>query len=288
MGRLGSGLQILESYAGSAIRPGRPSDDALLGLLVRMAGSDGHVDDEEMELLHGVLGGTESEVQAYIRRVQAEPLDLDAVTAALDTDDRRWMTLRFLARMASRDERLATAERALLDDLAEAFALPAGSVDRALAEANGPPADRLDAASLRAIVAAIGWDAALTDSGPVASADLVAVLPAGAHPVLRVGVDQIEVLGLYEEGLVGRFLEGAAFLPWRSIVGCSPGQGLESSVRVFTEDGRIWSVVDSRLGALTLIVDRLHRGPRPSKGARPVISRLLRDETWDASEDEVP
>lgn len=285
MGRLGSGLQILESYAGSAIRRGEASDDALLALLVRMAGSDGHLDDGELAMLHGVLGGNESEAKAYIRRVQAEPLDLNAVRAALDTDDRRWMTLRFLARMAGRDAQLTPSERGLLDDLARAFDMPEGSVERALREAEGPPAERLTAASLRAIVEAIGWDAAATDLSPVASQDLAAVVPAGAHAVMRIGVDQAEVLGLYEEGLVGRFLEGAAFLPWSTIVGCSRGRGLESSVRVFTEDGRIWSVVDSRLGALALIMDRLYRAsdpPRPTQ--RPVISRVSAGKTWDGSE----
>jgi hypothetical protein len=282
MTRIGEGLALLDSYAGSAIRPGSPSDDALITLLVWMATSDGHLDDDELEMLDAVLGLGLDATRAHVFAIRREPLHLDALAAALDTDDRRWTTLRFAARMAGKDRSVAPAERKLLDELAAAFALGAGAVDRALSEIDGPPRDRLDAEVLRQIITSLAWDAAIFADGPVESEDLLPAVPAGATPVLRIGVDQTEVLGVYVEGLVGRFLEGPAFLTWSEIVACHGGIGLESSVRLITESGRIWSVVDSRLAGVARLIDRLHR-PDPAPPRPVLVQRVVAGATWDDS-----
>jgi hypothetical protein len=177
--------------------------------------------------------------------------------------------------MAWRDEDLAAEERAFLQDLATALQLPEGALDRVLREMTGPPAERLSIENLRGLLSTMPWGAADFAEGDVQSTDLTPHVPEGALPVARVGVDQSEVIGIYNKGVVARFLEGAAFLPWHRIVGCARGKGLESSVRIHTDDGRIWSLVDARLSGIALFFDRLYRpdDPEPTDRA-PVITRV--------------
>lgn len=280
MTRLNDAITLLESYAGSTIRAGAPSDDALITLLVVMAASDGTLDDEELALLRRLLPLPDDALRDYVRQRARGGIDLDAIAAALDTDDRRWTALRFAARMAQTDDHLDPAERKLLDDLAVALALPEGAVDRALHETGSP--DRLHTAILRQQLDRLQWDAAQFADGPVESTDLVPLVPQGATAVCRVGVDSAEVLGIYEEGLVGRFLEGPDFLRWSEIVSANRGQGLESSVRIVAEDGRIRSLVDARLGAVALLIDRLHRpATRPAARAPRIHRSSAPGRTYD-------
>lgn len=270
-------LEQLESFAGSAIRYGaHPSDDALVHLLVHMALSDGVLDESELAMIERIMPGhSRAEVRAWIHEVRATPLDLTALGEALDTDDRRWVALRFAARMAWRDEELAAEERQFLERAVAALGLPRGALDRVLREMTGPPLERLDVAFLEEVLQGMAWGAADFAPGGVQSLDLVPHVPADARPVARVGVDHAEVLGVYDRGLVGRFLEGAAFLPWRRIVSAARGMGLESSVRLHTDDGRIWSLVDARLGAIALLIDRLFRPDDPDPtGEAPIIQRV--------------
>jgi DnaJ-domain-containing protein 1 len=280
-------LHLLESHAGSAIRPGaHPSDDALLTLLVHMAFSDGVFEPSELAMLRKVAPLPDDEaLQSWVHGIVSRPLDLEQIAAALDTDDRRWTALRYAARMAWKDEDLAPSERAFLNRLCAACELPPSALDRVLREMSGPPAERLDAEALRTLLDSFQWDAAQMAEGPVASTDLVPMVPPGATPVARIGVDHAEVLGLYQEGIVARFLEGPAFVYWREIISFNHGVGLESSVRIHTEDGRIWSLIDARLGALSLLFDRLFRPTRPRpKGPKPRIERLT-GRTWDDSDE---
>jgi|JI10StandDraft_1071094.scaffolds.fasta_scaffold550247_2 uncharacterized tellurite resistance protein B-like protein len=280
-------LHILESYAGSAIRVGEPADDALLQLLVRMAFADGTIDEGELAMLRGVLPLPDDDaLRSWIQRTLYAAPDFSHLAEAFDTDDRRWLALRFAARMAARDGRLADPEHHLLEALAADLHLPPRALDRVLREMHGPPPELLEPEALRGLLDGLNWDATMAAEGGVASDDLLGVVPAGARPVLRVGVDQAEVLGIYCEGVAGRFLEGPAFLTWRSIVGCGRGEGLESSVRLYTDDGRIWSLIDARLGAIRLLIDRLYRaGDEPTSRPAPVIQRLASPSTtFDGSE----
>jgi tellurite resistance protein len=282
MNRFEQGLALLESYAGSTLRPGVPADDALITLLVWVAFSDGHLSPEEHALLQRLLGLSADETASYAARIRSRPVDLDAIAAALDSDDRRWAALRFAGRMAGSDTTIAPGERSLLERLAQALNLGPDAVLTVLRESQGPRPERLDAAQLRSTVNALAWDVVGLDDGALQSPDLLAVVPDGARPVLRIGLDQVEVIGLFEEGLVARFLEGVAFVRWREVVAAMGGAGVESSARLLTDTGRIWSVVDSRLGALRLLVDRLYRD-KPTAG-RPVrVERVVPDETWDDS-----
>jgi uncharacterized tellurite resistance protein B-like protein len=285
MSRIHQALSALRSHDGSAIRPGRPADDALLELLVHMASTDGVFDDEEMALLYGVVPGwSPTQFRALIGRIVAEPIDLQRMAAAWDSDDARWTALRFAARMACRDGRFDLEERSFLQDLADVLNM-SSALERVLREVAGPPAERLDPARLAAMVSSLNWGAAAFVPGPVASEDLKPVVPNDATPVVRVGVDHAEVMGIYAEGLVARFLEGVAFLPWAKIVGCTSGTTLESSVRLHTEDGRVWSLVDARMSGVAMLIDRLHRtdADAPTSAAPDIRRVVAKDPTWDDS-----
>lgn len=275
-------VKLLESHAGSRIKPGDPADDALLELLVHIACSDGVVDDTEIALLEAVLPGWSQErLRTFIDEVTAKPLDLDDLASHLETDDQRWNALRFAARMAHRDETIEDEEQGFLDRLASALGLPADAVDRVHRENATGRLERLDPILLRRLIDAYPWEAADFADGGVMSADLVPMVPEGATPIVRVGVDAAEVMGIYDMGLVARFLEGPAFLRWRSIVTTSRGAGLESSVRIHTDDGRIWSLVDARMSGIQLILDRLYR-PASEGGLIEALAQA-RDtaSTWD-------
>lgn len=267
---------LLDSIAGSAIDPSRPADAALLELITHAAISDDVVEDSEIGLLSRLVPAwNDTEVHAWIGRVAAAPLDLPHIARALGTDDHRWSALRFIARMAAEDGHVASEEHTFLLRVADAFSLPPDAVERVLAEGRQWPS-QVDPGVLRELGASVGWDAADFADGPVQSADLRAVVPEGATPSCRFGVDRAEVLGLYAEGFVARFLEGAAFIPWASIVSTSHGGSLESSLRIHTDSGRIWSLVDARMAGLARVFDRLRRQPaRKSAAPAPAIERVV-------------
>ena len=285
---------LLGSTAGSSIQPGHPPDDALLELLIHMASSDGMFQDAEVEMLESVLSSWSSaQVRALIGQVAARTLDLDLLAAKLETDDDRWRALRFAARMASRDGHIDDDERKFLTSMADALNIGAGGLERIEREMLGPPANRLNALWLRMLFSKFSWDAADFADGGVLSRDLLPVVPEGAEAVMRIGVDSAEVMGIYKEGIVARFLEGPAFLEWTDIIALTSGVGLESSVRIHTLDGRIWSLVDARMSGIKLVFDRLYRPdevPEELRATRPNLGEMLeappREHTWDETWDE--
>ncbi|MCB9681273.1 MAG: TerB family tellurite resistance protein [Alphaproteobacteria bacterium] len=277
-------VHLLSSTGGSAIRPGTPADDAILELLVHMASSDGVFDDSEIEMLETVLPTwNATQIRAFIGKVSATEFDLDAFAAAMTDDDQRWTALRFAARMAYRDAHLDDAERTFLEDLAGRLGLPDGALERVLTESVGLPPELLAPDALRTLVEAYPWESVDFADGAVQSADLLAVVPQGVTPILRVGVDAAEVMGIYAEGIVVRFGEGPAFLPWRTIVGFSRGTGLDTAVRIHTEDGRYWSIVDTRMSGIERVIDRLYRRAMKLRPGPPpeVVATVSRDDTWD-------
>jgi hypothetical protein len=247
-----------------------------------MAFSDGVIDEAELDMLRGVVALPDDEaLRQWIERVLQTPLQLTSLARDLDTDDRRWTALRFAARMAWKDRDFAAEERVFLEQLASALSLPEIALHQVIREMAGPPSDRLSARMLRNTLAHLQWDAAQMAEGPVASGDLVPQVPKGAVPVARIGVDQAEVMGVYEEGVVARFLEGPKFLRWQDIIGSSRGVGLESSIRIHTEDGRIWSLIDARLGGIKLLFDRLYRSEASARSRKlPSIQQVGR-RSWD-------
>lgn len=250
---------------GAGLDPADPRDAALLGLLVHVAVQDGVVEDVELALLAGVLPGWRpDEVRALVERTVTRDLDVHVLVDGLGPEDFRWTALRFAARMAARDGALTESERELLGSLARDLRLPDGAAERAIHEVGRPP---IDADRLRDALAHAGWDAADFAEGPVRSADLAPLVPEDASAITRVGVDGVEVLGLYDRGLVARFAEGAAWIPWTAVVGCDLAPGLGASVRLRTVDGAARTLVDARLAGLQLLIDRLVRPPPPPPSA---------------------
>lgn len=284
MSRIDAALYLLETPEGRSLHPGDPASDAILELLVRMASSDGHLDARELDMLQGMLPDLgDFDLRAFVDRVNRTALDLPRIAEALPDDDHRWTALRFCARMAGKDEVVDAHEDRFLADLAHALDLPDGALERVRREIGGLPTHDLTAERLAELVEQLQWAAVDLAPGAVQSGDLMPRVPDGATAVYRVGVDAAEVIGLYVEGVVGRFLEGCAFLPWRSLVGHSRSSGLAAGLCLHTEDGRAWTLVDRRLAGLGLLLDRLHgpEAPRASLAA-PTILKL------DPSSDEEP
>jgi hypothetical protein len=208
----------------------------------------------------------------WVARVVATPLDYEALRQALVSEDDRWKAMRYTTRMAVRDRDLADAEVAFLDRLARALSLPDNAVAKVTVEMTGRMVDRVPADQLEVTLKSLGWDAVQFADGEIASPDLVPYVPSDARIVARIGVDKVEVMGVYEEGVVARFLEGPAFLSWRDIIACTHGSGLAESVRIHTEDGATRTFADRRLNGLVALIDRLWT-PETPRNPRPTVER---------------
>jgi hypothetical protein len=252
------------------------ADEALHGLLASMACTDGTVHDAEVEFLGKLrpdLAGPD-EVRAWAL-ANAKPIDLQGLAELLLDPNDRWKCLRFVARMAWKDGKLAETEQILLARLARALALPENAVDRVLREMG--PGDQGRYAGDRILKAVLDchWDSVQLASGPLVSQDLQAVTPPSTEIVARVGLEKVEVLALCAAGLVARFQEGAAFLAWNELVTYTRGDVIGVALRLHTEDGRAFTLVDGRLAGLGIVLDRLldPQGHRPA-GAPPKITTL--------------
>ena len=258
MTRVQEYFRLLENRPRHAITPGRPEDDAMLALMVYVAFSDGVVDDSEIRFLQRVLPGRNADaLRAWVGQVVAKPLDIQAVAEALPSADSRWKGLRFAARMAWKDGRVAKQERKLLMELSTAMDLPAGAVDRVVREMTVLRNDKVRKERLTEILRSIGWGAVQFADGALCSPDLISSVPTTATSVIRVGLDTVEVMAFYEEGFVARFREGPAFLYWTDVVAWTHGSGLGEPIQLHTEDGRIWTLVDRRVNGICTVLDRL-------------------------------
>lgn len=264
----------LELEAGSTLQVGRPADDALLGLLASMAFSDGDVHASELDFLVKVRPDlTRDEVHAWAI-THDSPIDPDAIAAVVVDADDRWKVLRFAGRMAWKDGELAKEEHELLDSLAEAMELPAGAVDRVLREMAPDDGKRFTGNRLLRMLMDVRWDAVQLAGGALISEDLRAVLPDGAELVARVGLDKVEVMAITTGGMLGRFQQGAAYIGWGELVTYTRSFGLGASIQLHTEDGRVYTLVDSRLSGIGPLLDRLLESrPEPS-GTAPKVETL--------------
>jgi hypothetical protein len=276
MARVDEYLALLRGESNS-LETGHPADDAMLALLVHVAFSDGHVDDHELAFLQRVLPGRDEEsLRTWVQAACADPIDLIAVAKALPTQDERWKGLRFASRMAWKDGYLAVEEQSLLERLADALALPDGAVERTLQE-TAPRSTPLEADKIIAALQSMKWSAVQLAGGDLASDDLKEVVPAGAKMVCRVGLENVEMLAVFDHGVVARFREGISFLPWDDIVTYTRGFGLGTSVQLHTEDGQRHTLVDSRLSGIAVLLDRLF-GLEREKGEPPVVELMRGDD----------
>jgi uncharacterized tellurite resistance protein B-like protein len=273
MARVDEFLELVDDPRRPAIRPGHPADAALLALLAHVAFADGDVDDTELSFLSRVLPDRDPEaLRRWAGDEGARPFDLAAVARALPAVEERWKALRFAVRMAWKDGTIAPEERALLARLVRALGLPADALDRVLGDLFGRGAGTVDAARITQAFNSLRWDAVDWGDGPL-QGDVAAVVPADATAVLRIGIDGIEVAGLYEQGLACAFREGTRWIPWGDIVTYTRVPTLGAAVQLHTEDGRAWTLSDFRLNGMGLLLDRIFGGDRPSAPA-PKVERL--------------
>jgi len=266
----------LELMAGSALDPDRPGDSALLTLLVSMAHSDGTFHPDEIAFL-ARLRPDLPDAAAVERWAEAtaRPLDVSELTRAIVEPDDQWKALRFAARMAWKDGELALEERHQLEVLARGLALPAGAVDRVLHEMQPDDGQRFTAERILRTLMDVHWDAVQLASGALVSEDLHAAMPAGAEVVARVGLEKVEVMALCTDGVVARFREGPAFLRWADLVTYTRERGLGEALRLHTEDGRSFTLVDQRLTGIATLLDRLlSEDDRPAPTSTPRVDTL--------------
>ncbi len=255
----------------SVLSPGDPAADAILHLLAHMAYSDGVLHEGEMAFLQSILPGRSPDALArWVREVGSEPPLMEEVAQAIEDPDMRWTCLRFAARMAWKDGDLAREERAFLEDLATTLGLPRFAVERVLREME-PSTERFATERIIHIMKSVKWDAVKIASGPIASPDLAAVAPPGEECVCRIGLDRVEVMGIYPTGLSARFLEGAFFLRWSEIVSYNRSRSLGTSVRLVTEGGVAYNLVDARLTGLCMVLDQLLGGDERPEGGEPKV-----------------
>ena len=135
---------------------------------------------------------------ASYARVEGEarkPLRFEALKAGLPSVDERWKCLRFAACMAWKDSVLAQEEREMLNQLAEAFELPKGAVDRTLADTSPEKRDLSEEAILDALQS-MNWAAVQLVGGELVSPDLEELIPEGSDFVARVGLGRCRSYGL--------------------------------------------------------------------------------------------
>ena len=267
----------------STLKDGDAAHEALLALLAYMASSDGQVHPHELDFLERILPGRSRDDLAEWAKGHgsAGALDVDYVVRSITQPDEQWKCLRFAARMAWKDGEVADDERELLAGLARGFGLPQGAAQRVLRETAPRSASSLEPRLVLAAVQAPRWEAVQLAGGQLVSEDLCAVLPPEAEVVARVGVDRVEVMALTTTGVVGRFAEGPAFIPWDDLVSYSRSFALGATLQLHTEAGRSYTIVDSRLGGLALVLDRIMGDgsppERPPASNPPVVELIERD-----------
>jgi uncharacterized tellurite resistance protein B-like protein len=270
-------LQLMDDPRGTALHPGDPADAALLALLAAVAFADGDVDDAELEYLEKVLPGRDPEaLRGWVQQQGQRPLDVAALARALPTPDERWKGLRFAARMAWKDGRLADEERALLARIVQALALPESALERVIGDMYGRGASAVEPARALAALKAMQWDAVTWEEGPLKS-PLIKVVPRGAMPIARIELDGTEALGLYREGVAGKFREGAAFLPWSEIVGYTRMATLGAAIQIHSEAGKAFTLGDFRLRGMATFLDRVFTTPTKPAVPPPPVAITERD-----------
>lgn len=273
MTRVDDFLDLVDNPARHALTPGHPADDALLALLVHVAFSDGEVDDAELDFLQRVLPGRDrGQLAAWVAQVGATPLNIRAVAQALPTEDERWKGLRFAARMAWKDGTIEAEERSMLAGLARGLDLGLDAVDRVLAEMQGRVGDRVDPTRLAEAVDGVPW-ASVQILDEAVSGTIAEAAPRGVQLCRAVALDDVVVAALYAEGLSAHFLEGTAFVTWNDLVTYTRVSTMGAAVQLHTEDGRTWTLVDSRMRGLALVLDRLF-GAQRARAPKPEVVQL--------------
>ena len=274
MARVDDFLNLVDDPSRRSLGAEDPSDRALLELMVHVAFSDGVVAPKEMDFLQKVLPGRNEEaLLTWVKETASQPFDFEAINTALEGVNERMKGLRFAARMALKDGSIQEEERAFMDSLAEAWGLDAGAVDRVFAEIRVQINGVVGRQHLVDTIKSASWGALQVAGGHIES-DLKHHAPRHLKPIARLGLDQIEVGAIFQEGFMARFMEGIAYIPWQEMVAYTRVATLGASLQIHTETGRTWTLVDTRLRGFAAFFDRLYAHGMENKSTNaPVITQ---------------
>ncbi len=276
MARVDEYLDLVDDPSRQSLVPGDPADDALLALLAHVAFSDGHIDAAELGFLAKVLPGrAPAELELWANQAGSRPLDLEQVASALPGVADRWKGLRFAVRMAWRDGELHTEELALLQRLVWALELPEGALSRIIDEVRSVAEQPVTRKHLAKALHSTPWASVqLADGG--CRDNLKGVAPEHWEGVARLGLEMVEVMGFYVQGVVGGFLEGSVALTWGEIVAYTRMPTLGAAVQLHTDSGRTLTLVDHRMRGLVPFFDRLYGPEERAKTSPPPPVRQVR------------
>lgn len=273
MSRVDDYLELVDNPSRRALDPGHSADNALLALLVHVAFSDAKVEKNELAFLAKALPGrTDAELLSWVEREAGNQLNWEALKDALPTIEERLKGLRFACRMAWKDGTIQPEEQVLLDEMASQLDLGPSAVSRVLFEMQGYAKGTVSMDKLVDSIQGLQWDTVQVAGGELES-DLRHVVPEGLELVARFGVEQVEVAAVFEEGLAANFLEGSNFVAWSELVAYTRVSTLGASLQLHTESGRTWTLVDTRMRGLSLLLDRLF-GQKRKESSSVVVSQV--------------
>ncbi|TNE84693.1 MAG: TerB family tellurite resistance protein [Deltaproteobacteria bacterium] len=256
MARVDDLLSLIDDPTRPADNPGS-DDDPLLALLVHLAFSDEVLQEDELALLERVRPGLGvGELLDWAMEIHEQDLDLEALAAALPTAEERWSALRISARMICMDGDLDDLEVEDLKQLAAALGLGSDAVRivvrEVIAEAGTPDIEHL----MRSL-SSMFWEELVPTHGGV-EGELSTVVPDGADPICAMHFEDIEVAGLYHEGLAVHFETGPEFVRWTDVERYTRVPVPGAALHLRMSDGSSRSVADPRLRDIGQLLDRIY------------------------------
>ena len=107
------------------------------------------------------------------------------------------------------------------------------------------------------------WDVLVPSRDPLES-DLEGVVPPTARPICTIRLGEVEIAGLFAEGLAARFDGGSAFVRWDEIRSYTRVPVPGAAFHLRTRDGRDHAMADPRLRDVGALLDLAHgRKPIP-------------------------
>ena len=261
MSRVSQYLELISDPGLPSLSPGDPSDGVLWALLVHLAFSDGVVQGDEFALLERVRADLDpSDLMEWAMAQAMEDFDVASLAAVVARGEAPIDVLRFAARMICLDGDVADEEQLLLVDLASTLGLgplaPSEVIDEIVARGGTLSTDRVTE-SLRNMM----WVSLVPRRGDPEAADMVVAAPNG-EAVCTLNLGDEEVGALYIDGLLARFDDGPAFVPFDRITTYTrvpvPGAGFH--LRTVTGDHH--SVSNHRMRDLGALLDYLFEVPK--------------------------
>jgi uncharacterized tellurite resistance protein B-like protein len=233
-------------------------DDPLLSLLVHLAFSDEVLQEDELALLERLRPGLDvNELLEWAMEIHGEDLDMQALADSLPTEEERWSALRLSARMICMDGDLDSLELRDLERLASAFGLTGEAVrvvvKEVVAEAGAP-----DLNHLLQSLSSMYWETLVPRHGEP-DGELAQVVPGGAEAICTMLYEDVEVAGLFYEGLATHFECGPTFVSWEDVERYTRVPVPGAALHLRMADGTSLSVGDPRLRDLGQLLDRIYR-----------------------------